>query len=440
MALTGRAVLFVLLGLVPLALGPSATTVRWWVLVCLLVIAVDVALAPDPRRLRWSREPIEPLHRGESTRTTLEVTNTGSRRMRARVRDAWAPSAGARGERHRLDMRPGASTRLVTDLSPTRRGDRRADLVTVRSFGPLGLAARQRSVEVEGSVRVLPAFPSRRRLPNLLAELRLLDGRSALRTRGQGTEFDSLRDYVAGDDVRSIDWRATARRGGVVVRTWQPERDRHVVLVLDTSRTSAARVADMPRLDSAMDAGLLLTALAARAGDRVDLVAGDRVVRARVVGRRRERVVHEVIEAMAPLEPALVEADWALLAGEVLRQVRGRALVVLLTPLEPTVVEESLLPALSALTRRHRVVIASVQDPALSRLVDAPEIEADGSRGLAGVEAAYDMAAAEQALTRRRHTADVLRRLGVEVVDTTPDELPAALSRHYLALKGRGQL
>ena len=102
-------------------------------------------------------------------------------------------------------------------------------------MGPLGIAARQRSIDVPGRLRALPPFDSRRHLPSRLATLRQLDGRSAVRTRGQGTEFDSLRDYVEGDDVRSIDWRATARRRNVVVRTWQPERDRRVIIVLDLS-------------------------------------------------------------------------------------------------------------------------------------------------------------------------------------------------------------
>ena len=180
-------------------------------------------------------------------------------------------------------LHPGRTQPIEVELTPTRRGDRLADRLTLRVFGPLGLGARQRSFAVPGVVRALPPFTSRRHLPSLLAELRQLDGRSAVRTRGQGTEFDSLRDYVAGDDVRSIDWRATARRSEVVVRTWQPERDRHVVLVLDTSRTSAGRVLDMPRLDSAMDAALLLAALASRAGDRVEVLMGDRDVHARIL-------------------------------------------------------------------------------------------------------------------------------------------------------------
>ena len=128
--------------------------------------------------------------------------------------------------------------------------------------------------------------------------------------RGQGTEFDSLREYVRGDDVRSIDWRASARNRNVVVRTWQPERDRRVVLVLDTSRTSAGRVDDVPRLDSAMDAALLLAALAARAGDRIDFVAGDRRVRARLRSRGARDVAANLQDAMADLEPVIAEADW----------------------------------------------------------------------------------------------------------------------------------
>ena len=161
----------------------------------------------------------------------------------------------------------------------------------------------------------MPPFTSRKHLPSRLALLRQLDGRSAVRVRGQGTEFDSLREYVAGDDVRSIDWRATARRRAVVVRTWQPERDRRVVLVLDTSRTSAGRVGDVPRLDAAMDAALLLAALAARAGDRVDLLAGDRRVRARVRREPAHAAARRPGRRDGRLEPALVEADWSVLGG-----------------------------------------------------------------------------------------------------------------------------
>ena len=136
--------------------------------------------------------------------------------------------------------------------------------------------------------------------------------------RGRGTEFDSLREYVVGDDVRSIDWRATARRADVVVRTWRPERDRRVLIVLDTGRTSAGRVGSgsaFPRsrrlaaTGLVLDAALLLAALASRAGDHVDFLAHDRVTRAAVFGESRSDLLSALVNAMAPLEPALVESD-----------------------------------------------------------------------------------------------------------------------------------
>ena len=109
-----------------------------------------------------------------------------------------------------------------------------------------------------------------------------MDGRSAVNVRGAGTEFDSLREYVVGDDVRSIDWRSSARRGEVLVRTWRPERDRRVLVLIDTGRLAAARLGDEPRLDAQIEACLLLSALASRAGDRIDVVARDERVRAQV--------------------------------------------------------------------------------------------------------------------------------------------------------------
>ena len=281
-----------------------------------------------------------------------------------------------------------------------------------------------------GSVRSLPPFESRKHLPSRLARLRDLDGRSAVRVRGQGTEFDSLREYVRGDDVRSIDWRASARTPNVVVRTWQPERDRRVVLVLDTSRTSAGRVDDVPRLDSAMDAALLLAALAARAGDRIDFVAGDRRIRARLRSAGSRDIAARLQDTMADLEPVIAEADWDALAGAVQGFGRQRALVVLLTPLEPSAVEEGLLSVLPALTQHHRVVLASVRDPELDRLtlgaqLDRPGLRRRGCR--AGLRPSYP----------HRRAAPPL---GVDVVDADAERLPPALADHYLHLKAQGLL
>ncbi len=430
MAISGRVPLLLLLGLVPVVVRPVGSTVWLWLLLVVLLAGLDWLRAPRPDALELVRRPTPTVRMDHPTDTALAVRNVSARGVRALVRDAWQPTAGATGNRHRVRLGPGDRAVLVTGLRPRRRGDLRAVGVTLRLPGPLGLVARQRTVDVPGSVRSLPPFESRKHLPSRLARLRDLDGRSAVRVRGPGTEFDSLREYVRGDDVRSIDWRASARTANVVVRTWQPERDRRVVLVLDTSRTSAGRVDDVPRLDSAMDAALLLAALAARAGDRVDFVAGDRRIRSRLRAAGAREVGVRLQEAMADLEPVIAEADWDALAGAVQGLGRQRALVVLLTPLEPSAVEEGLLTVLPALTAHHRVVLASVRDPELERLGAAR----------ATVDEVYDAAAAEQAGSRRRRTAELLTRLRVDVVDADAERLSPKLADHYLALKAQGLL
>ena len=428
MSISGRVPLLLLLGVGAVLLRPEMSTMWLWVLAVLLLVGTDLLLAPAPTALSLERPPVGSVRLGDPTATSLVATNGSRRRLHGVVRDAWQPTAGATGNRHRISLAPGDRVVLTTQLVPRRRGDLRAVGVTVRLRGPLGLASRQRTRPVDGAVRALPPFESRKHLPSRLARLRELDGRAAVRVRGQGTEFDSLREYVQGDDVRSIDWRASARSRGVVVRTWQPERDRRVVLVLDTSRTSAGRVGDVPRLDSAMDAALLLASLATRAGDRVDFVAGDRRVRSRLRFAGNRDIAAQLQESMTTLDPVIAEADWSGLAGAVNGLGRQRALVVLLTPLEPSAIEEGLLPVLSALTRHHRVVLASVRDPELEQLT--------GTR--ATLDEVYDAAAAEQVIGRRRHTAEMLRALGVDVVDA--DDLPPALADHYLGLKARGLL
>lgn len=252
MALTGRAALLAALGSIPVGvLEPSWTGMLAVNGPIALACAVDYALAAPVRSLVLARSGDTSVRLGEPADVHLTVTNPGSRTLRARVRDAWPPSSWLPGtesaaSRHDVVVPAGERRRLTTRLLPTRRGDRRADRVTIRSYGPLGLWARQGTHVSPWTVRVLPPFTSRKHLPSRLARLRELDGRTSVLTRGEGTEFDSLRDYVPGDDTRSIDWRATARQHKVAVRTWRPERDRHILICLDTGRTSAGRVGDAP--------------------------------------------------------------------------------------------------------------------------------------------------------------------------------------------------
>jgi uncharacterized protein (DUF58 family) len=439
MAITGRAGLLALLVTVAVLVASSpGVTLAVADGALVLVVLADVMLASSPRRLALTRDLPRSGRLGEPLEATLIVANTGSRRVVTLIRDAWPPSAGLRPPSARVSIPAGERIRLPQRFVPTRRGDRTPVTATIRCYGPLQLGARQRNVKVDGTIRVQPAFPSRKLLPEKLSKLRIIEGMVATRGPGRGTEFDSLRDYVRGDDIRAIDWRATARRGGatpgisgwsgagLMVRQYRPERDRRLIIVLDTGRTSAGRVGDAPRLDAALDAGLLLAAVALRAGDRVDLLAADAVPRAQL----ERATLASLSDTMAGLEPALVEADAGGIAGQVLRLARRRCLVVLFTDLAAAPIEEGLLPSLAPLLRRHEVMLASVADPRVAEL----------ATGRGDAEAVYAAAAAERAIAERARLAGLLRRRGVEVVDVVPEHFASAVADRYLTLKAAGLL
>jgi uncharacterized protein (DUF58 family) len=429
-ALTGRAAVAAVIGaLVVLALRTVAALLLVNAVILILIVA-DVILAAPVRSLRVARSGDTRIRLGETGAITVALENPGRRALRGTVRDAWQPSTQARPGRAQVSVPASGRMQLMTTLAPQRRGDFTAGRVTVRSLGPLRLAGRQGGHPAPWTVRVLPPFTSRRHLPEKLAMLRQLDGQHRSLLRGQGSEFDSLREYVVGDDVRSIDWRSSARTVDVMVRTWRPERDRRILMVLDTGRTAAGRVAGVPRLDTSMDAALLLTALASRAGDRVDLIAVDRQVRARLVGAGRGEVLAAVTNTMAVLDAELSESDADLISSTVLAIARQRCLVVLLTDLNPAAFEEGLLPRIPALAARHQLLVAAVADPRID------EMAAD--RGDA--PAVYNAGAGERARAERARISALLRRRGVVVVDAPPVRLPPALADAYLSLKAAGRL
>ncbi|RLP76034.1 DUF58 domain-containing protein [Mycetocola tolaasinivorans] len=443
MAITGWFVLLLGVGVIPIVVGtglggePGLIALGWIALVVIL-LALDLALAASPRALRLERAGDRRARLGEPASVLLYLTNSSARTLSGIVRDAWEPSAGAQASRVRVRI-PGRERRLIrTILVPSRRGERRSASVTVRSFGPLRLGARQATLNAPGTLRVLPPFRSRRHLPSRLARLRELDGATSLMVRGQGTEFDSLRDYVRGDDVRSIDWRASARRMGgqpaggehLVVRTWRPERDRRVIIVVDTGRAGAARIADEPRLDTAFEASLLLAALATRAGDRVDLLAFDRRVRGRVTGSTGAALLENMVNTMADIEPELIETDWSAIPSEVRQITSQRSLVVILTAAESPGSAGDMIASLPELTARHLVVVTSVRDP-----------EALDARTIVDSRAdVYEAAAAERSLLDAERVAQALRRVGADPISGAPEALPPLLADHYLALKAAGRL
>jgi uncharacterized protein (DUF58 family) len=414
----------------------------WWVFGALNIILgvlwlADVIAAPRPSSIGVERELPKAATVGVPTEMFWTISNTGGRRARVEFADALWPSLHASRRRASVVIDPSTRVRLAASLSPTRRGRFPLDDVTVRTEGPLRLSARQRSRTLPGVLRVYPAFPSRDAAERRLRRARMVDmGERATRLRGQGTEFDALRDYTGDDDTRRLDWAATARARKPIVRTYRTERNQTVMILLDNGRLMAGTVAEVPRVEHAMDAALALATVAGHGGDRVGMVAFDRQIRTMVAPAAGRAQISRMTEGMYRLDPALAESAYGSVFTDVAARFRRRSLFVLFTELSETMVHEALLPALSTLVRRHVVVVASVLDPT----VDGWAQGAATAEERSALTTTYRQAAAISLGEQRQRAASRLRAGGAIVIDATPTTLASQVIDTYLDLKARGRL
>ena len=413
----------------------------------LLAAVADWLLAPAPARFTVSRDVPGVMALDSTAEVVWSVRNPARRGVRLRLADELVPSLRAGSRRAHLRVPPLARATARTPINPSRRGLFRIGGLTLRVNGPLGLAAKQRRVPVDTTLRVYPPFRSRKEAELRLTRSRLLQvGLRAAQGRGGGTEFDSLREYNVDDEFRRIDWSATARARKPIVRTYRAERNQTVILMLDTGRTMAGRVAlslqsvgeatpaadtSIPRLDHAMDAVMMMTAVATRLGDRTGLVCFADRVRAVVPPAAGRAQLSTVTEAMYRLEPQLAESDYRGAFVETLGRFRRRAMLVVLTEISEHTVAETLFPALPLVLRTHLVVVAAVRDPEVEYWARAVPTE---------TASAFRKAAAVQTLDQRRRTVARLRALGAVVIDAVPGQLAPQLADAYLKVKSTGRL
>ncbi|WP_027004743.1 DUF58 domain-containing protein [Conexibacter woesei] len=410
MALTARTVAVLVVVALSALIVPPGVAVALAVLT--VAVAVGDALVARAERPRVQRKVAGVLARGITT--PLSVAAEGGRTV---VRQPLVPDL-------RLDVQQ-ATTQLHAQLTPLRRGRHALPGVATRTRGPLGLGAWQRRAATGAAdLTVYPDLPAARRLALAVREGRYRD--AGIRTRGPvglGTEFERVRDYLPDDDIRQVNWRATARLGRPMSNQHRVEQDQEIVIVLDVGRLMAAPLGtDRTRLDTALDAATALALVADELGDRAGALAFDDRIRRRI--RPGRAAGDDVIRATFDLEPSERDSDYEL----AFRTVGGgkRALVVVLTDLLDTAAARALTDAVPVLTRRHAVVVASARDPDVEQLAES------GDPNLT--------TAAQALLTARTQAAAALTGAGATVVEARPDRLAAACVRAYLRAKSRRRL
>jgi uncharacterized protein (DUF58 family) len=430
---TGWAALVIALVAIPLGISRAEN----WMIVpvalgaVLVLIIIDFFAAPSPRGIDVEREFPTSLALGERSDLRWLVKNRTGRTVRLTVADALWPSFDASRRSSRFTLAANKQHRFGAVIEPQRRGRFPLGAVTLRTIGPFRLVHRQQTRTVPGTLAVLPAYPSRD-LMRTRMRIPLETGIRSVRTRGTGTDFDQLREYQPGDDIRRVDWAATARQQKAIVRDYRAERNQHVVAMLDNGRLMAGTVGEAPRVEHAMDAVLGLTQVAAQIGDNVGLVTFDNQVRGIVPASNSKAQFARITEAMYLLDPQYDESAYGVAFTTAASRFRRRALFVVFTDLVESVVVDSLLPAMRALTKTHLVMVAAVRDPDVAGWAN--------DKNHADASDAFRSAAAVASLNARDRTIAQLTAVGAIVVDAKPGELATGVVDQYLALKAQGRL
>jgi uncharacterized protein (DUF58 family) len=388
---------------------------------------------PTPADIDVRRELPETVGVGDSVEGRYELASRWGRPLHVTLFDDLPT-------RHLTDAAPFAERALaahaILELPFTVSGGARGQAplggVAVRVRTPLGLAARTFRYPLADEVLVAPSLAGVKRFRWMAVHSRLATvGIRDARRRGEGRNFARLRDYVAGDDPRHVDWKATARRGHLITREFTVEQSQTVFLLIDAGRSMTQLSGRYPRFEYALSAGLLLADVAISAGDRVGALVFDDALRALVPAQRGVTALHAIRTALMPVQPTLVEPDYSSAFRVLAQRQRKRALIVLITDVIDARTARGLLAHLARGTSRHLVMVVALRNE--------PLLQAAMSSGTRASEL-YAGAAAEELIAERLAALQRMRDAGVVVLDVAPDALAAAMVNQYLEIKSRGAL
>jgi uncharacterized protein (DUF58 family) len=402
-----------------------------WGVFVLVAIATDLMLAFPRRMLRVSTAGPDSMQVGERGAVTVTVEKAPHRRpVRFEFVREQRPEPDA-DERVVVDVAPGDAAQGRFPLFAQRRGHIHVDAVWARWRGPLGLVQMTQRIEVGRAVDVVPNVRGVRSSVLQFLSREALFGNKVQEQKGEGTEFEALRDYVTGMDSRFIDWKHSARHRRLVSKEFRTERNHQIILAFDTGYLMVEPVDGLARLDHAINAGLLLSWISLQGGDFVGLLAFDERLRQYQQPRRGVSTFPRLLRATAGLEYRHTETNFTLGLAELGSRLRRRALVILFTDFVDTVTAELMVEATSRLARRHVVIFVTLRDAVLHGIADAPP----ASFGhVAQSVIAHDF------LRDRMTVFERLGRLGVHCLDVPSRSLPIGLINRYLLIKQRGML
>jgi uncharacterized protein (DUF58 family) len=406
-----------------LGLDPAGET--WIGLVLALfaaVVAIDLVTLPAKWQLTVERRAPESVGIGDEAEGQYELQSRAGRRLRFRLYDQFPRGIQRLGKGAGKDSVSAHGVRVLPfTVAGRERGSWALGPVVARVEGALGLVRRSIRYEPADTARVTPSMTGVRRY-----RLR------AVRRRGDGTNFASLREYVTGDDPRRIDWKATARREKLITREYTVEQGQTVLVAVDAGRMMTQLAGPLSRFEHALSSATLLADVATQSGDQVGAIVFDDEVRAFVPAARGRPALQRLRDAFVPVRATMTEPDYAAAFRMLSARHRKRSLIVLYTDVIDPRASQSLIALTARGAMRHVLVVVALRNDALMAAA-VPNRESTSDQ-------LYESAAAEELVMAREEALTRMRHAGVTVIDVSPRLMAAAVINRYLEIKARASL
>jgi uncharacterized protein (DUF58 family) len=407
-------------------------TVAWYAIVPILA-GID-AMRVKAHRVQVNRAELGKLSIGRDNPVNLTI-QAGAHPQKShqfiyQIRDGSPQELP--GTPELITGRLGVDTSETTTYTvhPYSRGEYDWQGIQVRQLSPWGLAWHQWRVDAAQTVAVYPDLVGLKAL-SIKLTLQSTGAMRQARKQGIGTEFSELKDYNAGDDPRSIDWKATARRNRPLIRVLEPEQEQTVIILLDRGRLMTANIQGHKRFDLGLNATLSLALAATQRGDRVGVGVFDRYLTTWIPPQRGQAHFSRILDRVSRLQPELLEPDYLGAVTNIIKQQSRRALVVIITDIVDDIASAELLTALGRLTPRYLPFCVTLRDP---------QVDLRANQLATDLSGAYTQAVALDFLQQRQLAFANLKRKGVLVLDAPATQISDRLVDRYLQIKARNQL
>ncbi|MDJ0687171.1 MAG: DUF58 domain-containing protein [Xenococcaceae cyanobacterium MO_188.B32] len=375
------------------------------------------------------RYPLDKLSVGRDNLIRL-VIKSFNNKASVKIKDFYPPQFSVSTDTLQATLPPNTTEKLTYTINPDSRGEYEWGDIQVRQLGNWGLAWRDWEIPAREKVSIYPDLISLRSL-SIRLSLENTGSMRQARRLGNGTEFAELREYRTGDDIRLIDWKATARRSRPVVRVLEPEQEQTLFILLDRGRLMTARVQGLKRFDWGLNATLSLALAGLSRGDKVGVAVFDRDINTLIPPERGNHHLTKLIESLTPLQPVLLEPDYLSAITKVVTKQTRRALVVVITDLVDATASMELLKAMIRLTPRYLPFCVTLRDPVIDTL---------SHNSTNNTTETYSRAIALDLLAQRQVAFAKLKQKGVLVLDAPANQISEQLVDRYLQMKARNLL